>query len=403
MASNVTIGRVSAEEYADFRRVFAQVFGHSVSDEEAAQVRPWTELDRLVAARSDGRVVGTSGAYTFRMALPHADPVGCAGVTIVSVRADHRRRGVLTRMMRQLFDDAAERGEPYAALWASEAPIYGRFGFGPAAPTVGLEVPRAATLRTAVDVGGVRLVDAATAKATFPGIYDTVQGARPGMLAISDGWWERQLDDPPGARDGAGEKRFALLDGRAFAIYRLKGDWADGLPNGTVQLFELHALDPEAHAIMWRFLLDTDLAGRVAAHRWDPVDPLPLLLDNEGLAKRRVDWPLMVALVDVPSALAARGYAVDDTLVLRVHDPFQPSNAGTWRLHVSDGQGACERADGTADLELSADVLAALCLGGQRATHYLAAGRVQQHTPGAAARFDRLFAGDVAPWHHVMF
>ncbi|GGI06346.1 GNAT family N-acetyltransferase [Egicoccus halophilus] len=403
MATDVRIGRIDADTLPDFRRVFAQTFGHSMSEERLGQLRPWHERDRMVAAFAGDQVVGTSGAYTFELSLPGAEPVGCAGVTVVSVRADHRRRGVLTRMMRQLFEDADERGEPFAALWASEAPIYGRYGFGPAAPTITLEVPRAARLRTPVDVSEVELVDAATATDLLPTVYDAVRRHRPGMLGLGEGWWERLVDDDPGDRHGAGEKRFARLGDRAVAVYRLKGDWADGLPTGTVQLHDLYARDPQAAATMWQFVLDTDLATTISAHRWAVDEPLPLLLANEGLAKRQLEWPLMVALVDLPTALGARSYAVDDTLTLRVHDPFQARNDGTWRLAVTDGRATCESTDAHADLELSADVLAALSLGGQRATAYAAAGRLEVLTPGAAARLDRLVATDVAPWHHVMF
>lgn len=404
MSNDVEIGRIDAEEYGDFRRVFLQTFGYSMSEEQLTRIRPWQELDRAVAARSDGRIVGTSGAYTFDLAMPWADPAPCAGVTVVSVRADHRRRGVLTRMMRQLFDDAEQRAEPFAALWASEAPIYGRYGFGPAAPTIAIEVERAhGRLRTPVDVSTVELVDAETAGKRLPAIYEVARRERPGMLGFADSWWERLLDDDPAHRDGAGEKRYAVLGDRGFAIYRLKEDWGDTGPNGTARVQELVALDPDATASLWQFVIDTDLSARTRAIRRPADDPMPLLLHDEGRAKVTADMPLYVCLLDLPAALAARRYHRDDTLTLRVRDAFLPRNDGTWRLSVTDGVAVCEPSTGDADLELPSDVLAALSLGGQRATRYAAAGRLQQHTADAAVRFDRLFATDVAAWTGVMF
>jgi predicted acetyltransferase len=54
-----------------------------------------------------------------------------AGVSAVSVLPSHRRRGVLRSLMRRQLADIAARGEePIAALWASETPIYGRYGYG---------------------------------------------------------------------------------------------------------------------------------------------------------------------------------------------------------------------------------------------------------------------------------
>ena len=46
----------------------------------------------------------------------------------------YRRRGIMSAMLR-LLADIADRGEPLAALFASEPEIYGRFGFGCAART----------------------------------------------------------------------------------------------------------------------------------------------------------------------------------------------------------------------------------------------------------------------------
>ena len=57
-------------------------------------------------------------------------------MTVVGVLPTHRRRGILDRMMRAQLADVRERGEPIAALWASEETIYGRFGYGLASQDV---------------------------------------------------------------------------------------------------------------------------------------------------------------------------------------------------------------------------------------------------------------------------
>jgi predicted acetyltransferase len=223
------------------------------------------------------------------------------------------------------------------------------------------------------------------------------------MLAFPDTWWERLLDDEPSDRGGAGELRVAILGDRGFATHRLKSDWDQGVPVGEVQVRDLVATDPEAAAALWGFVLDTDLAGKVVADRRPVDDPLPLLLRDENRVLRQVGWPLYLALVDLPAALSARAYATDETLTLRVHDAFTPGNDGTWRLAARDRAAEVEAVDGPADLELPADVLGALFLGGQRATAYRDAARLVEHTPGAAARFDRMVATEVAAWHGVMF
>ena len=75
------------------------------------------------------RIVGASCEVPFTMTLPG----GCTealGLTWVSVEITHRRRGILRALIERQLREAAARGVPVAVLTASEASIYGRFGFG---------------------------------------------------------------------------------------------------------------------------------------------------------------------------------------------------------------------------------------------------------------------------------
>ena len=47
--------------------------------------------------------------------------------------------------MRAQLDDVHARGEPIAALWASEGGIYGRFGYGLASVCGDMEIPKGHT------------------------------------------------------------------------------------------------------------------------------------------------------------------------------------------------------------------------------------------------------------------
>ena len=86
--------------------------------------------------------MGTAGAFSFQMTVPGA-VIPVAGVSYVSVLPTYRRRGIQRSLMRRQLADIAARGEePVAALWASEAPLYGRYGYGPATSVVWLHVGR---------------------------------------------------------------------------------------------------------------------------------------------------------------------------------------------------------------------------------------------------------------------
>src|SRR4029079_11171647 len=152
-------------------------------------------------------IVGGAGAFTFRMTVPGGAQLGTAGVTVVGVLPTHRRRGVLRSMMRAQLDDVHERGEPLAALWASEETIYGRYGYGLASLNAQLDIVKSfAAFRPGVDtVGCVRLVDFDTAAQQLPPVYDAVQQVTPGMYERSEAWWRnRQVGDPQNIPVGAG-------------------------------------------------------------------------------------------------------------------------------------------------------------------------------------------------------
>jgi len=400
----VELGAVTEASFDAFLRAFAATFGFTPTSEDDERSRTWVERNRLIAARdAGGQVVGTSGAYSFQMSLPGGHTAGCAGITLVSVRADHRRRGLLHRMMTQLLDDAAARGEPFAALWASESPIYGRYGFGPAVPTLSVSIDRRfGALRADGPVGDIRFIDVEAARTAFPPIYDRSRATRAGLLSRSAGWWNRVLTHEPEPAQGTGPLRLALLADRGFLIYHLASDWTDGAPTGTVTVHDLVALDPSALAALLRFAIDTDLAERIELVRRAPDDPLVAVLVDPARARVAAGWPMYVRLVDVPAALEARGYLGDDEVVLEVRDDGRPTNAGRWRLAVADGVGRCRRTDAEADASLDVEVLATISLGGVRATSLYDAGRIDGAF-ATALRLDRLFAAERAPVCDQMF
>src|SRR3954447_26752042 len=136
--STIEIRSPTAEELPQFIETVMTGFLEAVTDHDttmlASQLDPTHQYWAL-----DGDVpVGSAGTYDLDMRVPGGE-LPIAGVTLVGVHASHRRRGILTQMMRRQLDDAHERGEPIAVLWASEASIYGRFGYGVASASAGIE------------------------------------------------------------------------------------------------------------------------------------------------------------------------------------------------------------------------------------------------------------------------
>jgi len=396
--------RLRDDELPAFLRAFRAALGGVPDEADEAAAGANIEVARSHVAVAGDALVGTASAFSLTMPLPGGREVGCAGVSLVSVRGDHRRRGLLRGLLGRVVDDARDRGEAVAALWATETPIYDRFGFAPAIPTVELRLDRThASLRRDGPWREVRLVDRAEARRAFPAIRDRARVSRPGMLSRTGGSWDRLLRDEPQPPAGKGPRQHALLPDRGYAVYRLEPSWTDGAPTGTVVVQELHALDPEATAALWRFVTDVDLAAATVAGRRPVDDPVLALLGDQGRARVSQDWSLQVRVLDLPAVLASRSAATDDHLVLEVTDPLVAGNQGRWEVAGAHGLLRCASTERPADLHLDIREVAAVLLGGQRTTQLLAAGLVQEGRRGAAARLDRLLQVDVAPWHDYMF
>lgn len=396
---------VTSDEFLVWARAVMVHFHEDDSDEELERHREVTELDRTLAVFDGDRIVANLGVDSFSCTVPFADPLPCAGVTAVGVASTHRRRGLLNRMMTRCLEDAVDRGEPLASLYASEAAIYGRFGFGVAAVQYSYRLAQSwFTLAAPADVGLVEAVDADAAAAAWPAIFDAVRCGRPGMMSSSPERWRLWLgNDPDSWRDGASARRLVQVPGRGYAAYRLKPDWGDAGPDGTIKVEALLAVDAEAEAALWQFLFGIDLMARLEAKLRPADDALPLMLVHRDRLRVREGEPLYLRVLDVPAALTGRGYAGADTLVLEVRDRQFIANDGRWRLAAGRDGAKCDRTDEPADLELDIADLASAYVGGVRTTQLVAARRVREPTAGAAARADRLFAADAAPWTPFIF
>lgn len=373
--------------------------------EELELYRELTRCDRSLGVWDGDECVGTSGAFAFRMTVPGGALVSAAGVTMVGVAATHRRRGVLTSMMRRQLDDVRSWGEPLAVLTASEPAIYGRFGYGAATFQVNAEI-ETDRVRLSVPEGtdDVRLRYAGPADVldVCEAVYARLVPGRPGMLARLPGWERLGLLDPESSRDGASPLQcvVARRDGEVtgYARFRVRPGWGPSGPDGTVVLQDLAGLDPATRAALWRFLFDIDLTAKLSM-RGRPVDEAwQYQVSDIRRCRPQLRDGLYVRLVDVGDALAARTYQAPVDVVFEVEDAFCPWNEGRWRLS-GDAKGAsCERTNDAADLALSVRELGAAYLGGVSLGSLGAAGRVRELRSGALAEASVGFASDVAPW-----
>jgi predicted acetyltransferase len=394
---------LALEELGDFVRAQELTFGVHAHDEDASVEALIFEPERSLAVFDGDRIVGGTMACTMQMTVPGGAAVATAGVTSVGVQPTHRRRGLLTGLMREQLEDVRERGEPLAALWASEAGIYGRFGYGVAAPILDVKLPRehAAFAVPVEPAEGLRLIDAEEALRVYPGVYDRVRPERPGMMARNKRWWKYRTTDLEHHREGATPYFFVVLEGadgpEGYVFYRLRHDWQQHLPAAVLEVDELVAVTPRAEAQLWRYCLSVDLIASIRAVFRPADEPLKLLLaDPRRLHAELLDG-LYVRTVDVAGALAARRYRTEGRLVLEVRDPFCEWNDGRYALDGGPEGATCERTEDEPDVRLDATALGAAYLGGVGFGALHRALRAEG-SPEALARADAMFGSNVAPW-----
>ena len=377
----------------------SSVFADELKDDDYERYSKTLVRERFYTAYDGGAPVGTAADFPFTLTVPGGE-LAAGGVTWVAVLPTHRRQGVLTQLMRRQLDDLHERGEPLAMLWASEAAIYGRFGYGVAAPHFEMDADRSRfAFRDDPGPRGVprmRTLDEAVEPCIH--VYERLRTTTPGFTARTREWWEAyRLADSEQWRRGSSAKYVAAIDvddePAAYAIYRIKSEWESGFSKSSLRVVEALAATPAAERDLWRFLFGIDLITRVES-RIDPGSPLPLLVVDARSLNLRYYEGLWLRLVDVAGALAGRSYAGDGEVVLEVRDDLCSWNAGRYRV----GGGGAERTQADAELALDVADLASVYLGAFTFSRLAAAERVREVKDGALARADALFSTPRPPF-----
>jgi predicted acetyltransferase len=356
----------------------------------------------FVAAVEAREVVGTYRSWPTHVTVPGGAAVPADAVSSVAVLPTHRRRGILTRMITEDLVLAREQGLSVAVLISAEAPIYGRYGFGPATEASRWTVDgRTASIASDVRTGGrVRVVEEAELRALAPAVLEAAR--RPGEIDHPDRWWDRDfgIDAEPGRVPRSGLLHVAD-DGTptGFATFRADDVWVDRVYASVLHLERLRAVTDEAYTGLWSVLVGIDTVARIEAVDLAVDEPLPWLLTDARAAQQvsRTDFQWS-RLLDPSAALSARSYESPGAVVVEVVDPAGWAS-GCYLLEAdATGEGNCRRTSRSPELTLPVGVLSAAWLGSGVLPAAVVAGRVDEHVPGAASRLARMLATARAPW-----
>jgi predicted acetyltransferase len=326
-------------------------------------------------------------------------------ISSVSVSPTHRRRGIARALLEAELRTAVAHGTAIAMLTVSDSRIYGRFGFAPAASAATWVIDtRRVTWTGPVPDGRVEFITAEEYLADATALHEATLDVQPGEVAMWPGRWQQRVGTFSEDSSLAGKTRAVRYvdpsgTTRGVAVYRIDEN-GDDFTAHDLHVVHLWAPDADAHAALWRFLLEYDLVTTVHAELLRPDDPLRWSIGDWRAATVTVWDHQYLRILDVPAAFEARRYDADGVLALRVADPYGFTE-GTWLLRVADGAGRVERIDqvdaGVPVLAGDAAALSALYLGGVRALDLVQAGRVVEETPGSARAVDAVLHSLVEP------
>ncbi len=387
---NITLRRATDDDFAAITDFDGAAFGEAWPAEELDLLRPTLELDRFILAHDGETLVGVSGNYSLEVTVPGPRVERAAGVTWVAVAPTHRRQGILTRMMTELHADADAHGEALVMLTASEGAIYRRFGYGVASQCRVTEIDRRRTEVLAEHrpkPGEVQLADGKNDDVLeqIAALFDRVRRQRNGDI-------DRSLASFRLARQfrGAGTRWAVHADG--YASWKVTGKWNNGHPAHEMELYDLVAATPEAHAALWHTVLSVDLVGPIRGFRAVSIDDqLPYLLtDPRAVRTVELNDMLWIHVRDVRSALAARAYGTEDSLVIEV-------DGERWKIDGSPEGATVKPAKRRPDLMMDRAALGSIYLGGFRPSELVRGRRIEERNADVLRRADHFFSADRMP------
>lgn len=371
--------------FEPFLRAVSRGFlGEEPASDEVESARKTLRTRRLTGVfdregRDAAVPVGTVDSWSSELTVSPGRSLPLWAISSVTVAPTHRRRGIARAMLTGELRAAAAAGYALAGLTVTEATIYGRWGFSPAAWASDVVVDtRRARWIGPVAPGRLDFVARESLPERLAAVHERIRVRRPGAVPGWEGRWRGLAGLTPDAKDPKKIRAVAYRDQddveRGILVYALSET-----ENYTAHELRIHGLfadGDEALAALWRFALEHDLVARVTASLQPPVPPVQWMVADRRAVSATLTDHHWLRVLDVAGALTARAYSRPLEVVLAVEDPLGFAE-GTWSVRIDDeGIAEVTPTDVTPDVRLSVNALASLLLGGVRATELAAAGLV---------------------------
>ena len=332
-----TVRRATAADAEGIWEVFRTCFGAAPA-----------ERDHWLAHLDPERAMVIDGPQGEVAAMTHVRPfeqwfggraVPLGGYSPVGVLPQHRNRGWGRAVCEAQLPDLRERGEVIAGLFPASLAFYRSLGFECAGSYVQRRFPVGdlASIRPSRPVE-VRRGTVEDLPAVHRGHAAAAPG-RDGSLVRSAHWWAHLL-----APDLQGVELYVVDDPTrvgeviGYAAYRHRSVRAPY--DYAISVFEVLSDDPDVLRALWQVVASSGTQAPEVDVIGPAEDDLFLLADGASpdVVRSEIRW--MLRLVDLPGAIAARGWpsTAVGRVELEVVDDQAPWNAGRWVLEVEGGQ-----------------------------------------------------------------
>ncbi len=400
--AGVEVRAANTEEMEDFRfiaNLALQEHGNPMRDPVTFLQPEWS-----TCVFEHGELSTTFGAWPFSMRF-NGERAHVAGVTAVGTNPTKRRRGYLRFAMEHSLDEQYERGQSLAALYASQAGIYQRFGYAVCSRRQRYELDphdlsfvHAPTPTGQLSISNAK--DLPDNAAVIRDLYRQYMQPRNGLLHRGLNLWNAEvLSEPEDIHEGPVRVLLYEEDGEALGYMvftsmesRELNELSAGQRDHRMTIREYGWLTPVAYVALWQYAAGQDLTWRIYLNDAPSDDPILHFARDPRTLRVQVMDGILVRIVDLPRALMTRKYPVESELTFRIIDELCDWNQGTWKLSTGPEGSDIRQVDAAPDLTMDVFTLAHLATGALPATYCHRLGRVEATDSAALVRADHLFA-----------
>jgi predicted acetyltransferase len=354
-----TFRHLLPEDWEQHRRLMNHAFGNGrvVTPRET----PPTEKDVAdsYGIFEDGKIVASLTAIPYNVYWPGAKSgqMAMGGIAGVATVAEARGQGNVEKMLSESLRVMREKGQFVSALYPFAWAFYRKQGWEWVGEKREMRIPLAELPR---QHGKARRIHEAAEARPLNDAF----GARYRGFIFGNEDWEGRFK-PSGDKEA-----FAYIGADGYLIARYADD---------IEVKEFIAPSAEAHTALLGLLRDFGTQRKFARLTVPSDSPFWSFLMHWDIETKV--WPIFMArVVDITGAMQSlETHAPNGKLILALHDPQCPWNAGIWQIEVSDGHVSVTRASATESPQIALDIQAfsQAFWGHPSLTHLRLAGRLE--------------------------